>query len=708
MINKIIDTLTKDFKLQKYQVKNTIDLLNEGQTVPFIARYRKEATGELDDIVLRELVDRLNYLTNLEEKKGEIKNAIDKLGKLTPQLAKKIDDAEILQEVADIYLPYKPKKRTRASMAREKGLAPLADFIKGGKGDVYSFAAGFGDSVEDAISGARDIIAEEISEDAALRKYLRGVFLDHGEYVCKTKTEEDTVYTMYYDYRESVSSIPSHRVLAIDRGEKDDVLRVKIEIDHRTTLDFLLERVVSGRGGPCAEILKGAAEDAYKRLILPSVENETRKDLTLKAQEKALVVFKENLRSILMQAPVKGFTVMGIDPAYRTGCKIAVVDKTGKPLDFGIIFPITGSGGSERAGLILEKMVKDHQVDIIAIGNGTASRETEIFVSEVVTSRMPKVKITVVNEAGASVYSASSLASEEFPHLDVTQRSAVSIARRLQDPLAELVKIDPKSIGVGQYQHDMNQRRLEESLKGVVEDCVNRVGVDLNTTSISLLSHVAGISPSVAANIVAKRNETGGFTNREMLKDVRGLGEKTYLQCAGFLRIPESKNILDNTAVHPESYGVAKKLLELSGEIIKDKTGGFKERMDQIGEENLSRLTGAGIPTLRDIIGELLKPGRDVRDNMPGPVFFKEVMKIDDLKEGMVLTGTVRNVSDFGAFIDVGVHRDGLVHISEMADRFVKNPLEVVRPGDVVKVRVIGVDANKQRISFSMKNMGGH
>lgn len=712
----IIQQLVEEFKLKPYQVQNTVKLIDEGNTIPFIARYRKEMTGELNDQVLRELHERLVYLRNLEQRKEDVKRLIDEQGKLTEEIIAALGKAKTLQAVEDIYRPYRPKRRTRATIAKGKGLEPLARIIfeqkiKDGSTDdvarLYLNPEKEVNSIDDALNGAMDIIAEEISDNPKFRKAVRDVFFKQGIIVTKAREEEDSVYRMYYDYQEPVSKIAPHRILAINRGEKEQYIHVKIDVPDEEIIDYLKSKIISNNPSITSQYVEKAIEDSYERLILPSIENEVRNELTEKAEEQAMKVFAENLRNLLLQPPVKGKIVMGVDPAYRTGCKIAVVDETGKVLDTAVIYPTPPQNKVEEAGKVVKNLINKHQVDLISIGNGTASRETEIFIAGVLKEIDRKVYYVVVSESGASVYSASKLGAEEFPDFDVSLRSAVSIARRLQDPLAELVKIDPKSIGVGQYQHDMNQRKLSKALGAVVEDCVNSVGVDLNTASPSLLSYVSGINSAIARNIVEYREINGKFSRRDELKKVKKLGEKTFEQCAGFLRIPDGENILDNTSVHPESYNAVKKLLEIMGytlEDVKDKRLiNIKQEVEEKGIDNVASQIGIGTPTLRDVINELLKPGRDPRDELPKPVLLTDVLHIEDLREGMVLTGTVRNVADFGAFVDIGVHQDGLVHISELSDRFVRNPMEVVSVGDIVKVKVLSVDVERKRISLSMK-----
>lgn len=710
----INSVLAEEFKLRKEQIDNTVALIDDDKTIPFIARYRKEMTGSLDDQVLREIYERLCYLRNLEKRKGEIISSITEQGKMTDEIMAAVEKASQLVEVEDIYRPFKQKRRTRAGIAREKGLEPLAGIIMEQKPEVSaeSEALKYIDkekgvvSAEEAIQGAMDIIAEEVSDNAALRKYLRDLFSETGRIVSKASDEKaETVYENYYDYSEPVKKIAGHRILAVDRGEKEGALKVSVEIPEGSGERACISRYVKNTSG-CGELVKLACIDSYKRLICPSIEREIRSELSQNAQEGAIKVFASNLRQLLMQPPVKGACTLGLDPAYRTGCKIAVVDRTGKVLDTAVVYPTPPQNKTAEAKKKLSELIVKHHVTAIAIGNGTASRESEAFVAELIKELPHKVSYMVVSEAGASVYSASKLAAEEFPEYDVSLRSAVSIARRLQDPLAELVKIDPKAIGVGQYQHDMPPKRMDEALSGVVEDCVNSVGVDLNTASHSLLSYISGINSSVARNIVAYREENGEFTDRKQLMKVPKLGAKAFEQCAGFLRVRDGKNPLDNTAVHPESYKAAKKLLEVCGFALNgsQKLPKLGEKAEGLGIEKLAEETGAGVPTLRDIISELMKPGRDPRDELPPPLMRSgDIMELKDLKPGMELMGTVRNVIDFGAFVDIGVHEDGLVHISQLCDRFVKHPLEVVKVGDIVKVRVLDVDVKKKRISLTMK-----
>lgn len=713
-INK---TLAKEFSLRQEQVDNTVELIDDGKTIPFIARYRKELTGSLDDQILRELFDRLTYLRNLEKRKEEITASITEQEKMTPEIEAAISAASTLVEVEDIYRPFKPKRKTRASAAREKGLEPLAVMIteQNGSTDPEKEAEAFVDEekgvpdVQTALQGAMDIIAEDISDDADIRKKLRSLAGEKGEIVSKASDPEtESVYTNYYEFSEPISKIANHRVLALDRGEKEGFLKVSVNIDETDATDIILRKYIKNNNA-CGELVRTAAEDGYKRLIFPSIEREIRSEMTAKAAEESIKVFASNLRQLLLQPPLKNSVILGLDPGYRTGCKVAVIDATGKVLDTGIVYctpgPKTNIEASKRT---IKNLIQKHNVTTISIGNGTASRETEAFTAELLKEIPQKVSYMVVSEAGASVYSASKLAAEEFPEYDVSLRSAVSIARRLQDPLAELVKIEPKAIGVGQYQHDMPQARMSEALSGVVEDCVNSVGVDLNTASYSLLSYIAGINSAVARNIVAYREENGRFTDRKELLKVPKLGKKAFEQCAGFLRVRDGKNPLDNTAVHPESYAAASSLLSECGFTLADISDGgtqsINEKADALGIENISRSLEIGVPTLTDIIGELQKPGRDLRDELPPPLLRSgDVMEIKDLKPGMELVGTVRNIIDFGVFVDIGVHEDGLVHISQITNRFIKHPLEAVKVGEIVKVRVLDVDVKRSRISLTMR-----
>ena len=717
----ILQIITNEFNLTPTHARNIIDLIDEGNTIPFIARYRKEMTGACDDQVLRELFDRLTYLRNLQKRKDEVANAITEQGKMTEEIRIALEKAVILTEVEDIYRPYKQKRKTRASVAIAKGLQPFADTILlqnkalDVKAEAEKYLNEEVQTVADAIAGAQDIIAEIISDDATTRKKLRNFFFKHGELVSvyakgKEAEDETKTYGMYADYREPVSEVKSHRILALNRGEKEEFLKVTLAVDtdfakRITAASFLKD------GGESSQIVKAAAEDGYDRLIAPSVEREVRAQLFEEASEQAIKMFELNLKPLLMQPPVKDKITMGWDPAFRTGCKICVVDGTGKVLDKTVVFPTPPQNKTAEAKIILKQLIKKYAVEVISCGNGTASKESEIFIAELIkeikqeTGR--EVGYVIVNEAGASVYSASALGAEEFPDYDVTARSAVSIARRLQDPLAELIKIDPKSIGVGQYQHDMNEKRLDGALSGVLEDCVNSVGVDLNTASVSLLKFVAGLNASVAKNIVAYREEHGKFKSRKQLLKVPKLGEKAYTQCAGFLRIDGGENILDNTAVHPESYAKAEKLLALFSYTKEDvkarKINDLRNKIKAYGEARAAKETELDSATMNDIITELMKPGRDIRDALPAPMLRKDIMGIEDLKVGMELTGTVRNVVDFGAFIDIGVHQDGLVHISEITEKYIKHPSEVLKVGQVVQAWVKDVDVKKNRIGLTMK-----
>ena len=711
----LIKQLCDEFSLKTFQVENTVKLIDEGNTIPFIARYRKEATGSLDDQVLRELFDRLTYLRNMEETREKILKSIEEQGALTEELAKAVAEAKTLTELEDIYRPYKKKKKTRASVAKEKGLQPLADIIyaqedigetpKEIASEFINTELGV-ETAEDALQGAMDIIAEKISDDADIRKRMRFVCSAHGIINVKSAVEDAGVYEMYADYSEAVSKIPDHRILAINRGEKENILKVNIEFDKQKAM-FVISKNHIKEGSVFTELVVRAAEDAYSRLIFPAVEREIRSSLTERASDNAIKVFSTNLKQLLMQPPVKNKVTLGLDPGYRTGCKVAVVDGTGKVLDTGVIYPVPPKSKIEEAKTIIKGLVKKHGVEVFAIGNGTASHETEVFAAQVIKELNDGLSYMVVSEAGASVYSASKLAAEEFPEYDVSLRSAVSIARRLQDPLAELVKIDPEAIGVGQYQHDMPKAKLRGALDGVVETCVNSVGVDLNTASVQLLSRVAGVGSAVAKNIVAFREENGKFTDRKQLLKVAKLGPKAYEQCAGFLRVSEGKNVLDNTGVHPESYKAAEKLLKICGfsdsDVAKGRVVSLKEIAENRGIGATAEELGIGVPTLQDIIKELTVPGRDPRDELPPPMLRQEIMSLEDLAVGMKLKGTVRNVIDFGAFVDIGVHQDGLVHISRICDRFIKHPAEVLKVGDIVDVYVIGVDAAKKRISLSIK-----
>ena len=712
----INEALIQEFSLKPFQVENTLKLIDEGNTIPFIARYRKEATGGMSDELLRDFYDRLTYLRNLEQRKEEVIRLIDEQGKLTDELKEEIENAKTMTEVEDLYRPYKQKKRTRATIAKEKGLEPLAlvIFAQESKEDIDKLAEEYIDAekgvetIDDAKQGASDIIAEMISDVAEYRKKIRSLIYRFGIIQTKAaKEEEKSVYEMYYDYQEPVSKIPSHRILAINRGEKEEFLKVKIEGTDEEIIKYLNSKVLI-ENGTFHDFLVNTIEDSYKRLIKPSVENEVRNELTEKADEQAIKVFGQNAKKLLLQPPLKDLVVMGFDPAYRTGCKIAVISETGKLLDTTTVYPTEPQNDVEGAKKKLLELIEKYKINMISIGNGTASRESEMFVADMIKEVKHPIYYAIVSEAGASVYSASKLATEEYPDINVSLRGAISIARRLQDPLAELVKIDPKSIGVGQYQHDVNQNRLEESLTGVVEDAVNSVGVDLNIATPSLLNYVSGISKSIATNIVKYRDENGKLKNRKELLKVSKLGPKAYEQCAGFLRIQDGDNPLDNTGVHPESYEATIKLLDKLGfklEDLKTNLAEIKIKLGTINTKEMSNELEVGEPTLIDIIKELQKPGRDPRDEMPKPVLRSDVLKFEDLKEGMILTGTVRNVIDFGAFVDIGVKHDGLVHISELSDKYIKNPMDVVSVGDVVKVRVIKVDMEKMKVSLSMKNV---
>lgn len=715
----IIQSLCNQFGLQHWQVENTVNLIDEGNTIPFIARYRKEAHGTLDDQVLRELSERLEYLRNLDKRREEVSSAIISQEKMTPEIEKALSEASTLAEIEDIYRPFRPKRRTRASIAKGKGLEPLANLIFEQNADSpspfelaeeYVNAENGVETAQEAVAGAMDIIAENISDDADIRRRLRSLFTVSGVVQSRAAdSEAESVYTMYYEYDEPVNKIAGHRVLAIDRGEKEGFLKVSVSVDSVKAHDLINKRILLNNGSKCTDTVRDAGADAYERLIFPSVERETRNTLTDNAVAAALKVFYVNLRELLLQPPVKGKRALGLDPGYRTGCKVAAVDETGKVLDTGVIYVTHSAEQKLKAKQTVKHLIEKHGIEIIAIGNGTASKETEIFTAELLKEIPRKVSYMVVSEAGASVYSASKLAAEEFPQFDVSLRSAVSIARRLQDPLAELVKIDPKAIGVGQYQHDMPKKELGETLDGAVEYCVNSVGVDINTASPSLLSRVAGINSSVAKNIVSYREENGAFSSRTQLKKVPKLGAKAFEQCAGFVRVPESKNVLDNTGVHPESYDAAKELLQLCGYSVSDVSNGkissLKAKIALLGgEDKVAEKLGIGVPTLIDIVKELLKPGRDPRDELPPPLLRTDVMDIKDLTPGMELKGTVRNVIDFGVFVDIGVHQDGLVHISQITNRYIKHPSEVLKVGDIVTVWVLSTDIKKNRISLTMKN----
>lgn len=710
----INDILKKEFNLRDEQINNTIKLIDEGNTIPFIARYRKEMTGEMSDVTLRAFYDKLIYLRNLQNRKDDVIRIIEEQGKLTSEIKVSIEKANTLQEVEDIYAPYKQKKRTRATIAKERGLEQLAlDILNKNISNIDEEASKYinpekeVNSVEDAIKGANDIIAEIVSDDAKIRKYIRELALRKGVIVTKNSNEEKSVYDMYYDYSESVKTIAPHRVLAINRGEKEDFLKVKVEINNEKVINYIINEYVNDKNLKNKEVIVSAIEDSYKRLIFPSIEREIRNTLTENAQERAISVFGKNVKSLLLQAPVKDKVVMGFDPAFRTGCKIAVVDKNGKLLDTTTVYPTEPQNKVEESKKELKALIEKYNIDIIAIGNGTASRESEKFVSDMIKEIDREVQYIIVSEAGASVYSASELANEEHPDINVSLRGAISIARRLQDPLAELVKIDPKSIGVGQYQHDLNQKKLEGVLDGVVEDSVNSVGVDLNTASYSLLEHIAGISKTIAKNIVAYREENGDFTSRAQIKKVKRLGPQAFTQCAGFMRIEGAKNPLDNTGVHPESYDICKNMLDMLGYSLSDvenkNISDIDSKVEAIGIKELSDKLQVGEVTLKDIIAEIKKPGRDPREEGIKPILRTDVLKIEDITEGMILKGTVRNVVDFGAFVDIGIKNDGLVHKSEMSKGFVKDPMTVVTVGDIVDVKVIGVDMNKKRVALSMK-----
>lgn len=710
------ELLAEEFSLSLWQVQNTIALIDEGNTIPFIARYRKERTGSLSDDVLRELYDRLSYLRSLEERRGEILRLIDEQGALTDEITAAAEKAVTLAELDDIYRPFRPKRRTRASIAKEKGLMPLAELILSQDGsDIEKAAAGFTggengvQSADEAIQGAMDIIAEQISDNADFRGHIRKTSFETGIIRTKASKDGDSVYSLYYDYSEPAAKIAPHRVLAVNRGEKEGWLSVKLETDEEKAVKYLNRKLLSKKSSPAEKYIRLAAEDAYKRLIAPSVETEIRNMLTEDAQEKSIKVFGKNLSGLLLQPPIKGQVVLGLDPGYRTGCKLAVVDETGKVLDTGIIYCTLPNHDKDKAKKILKNMIKRNHVTVISIGNGTASKESEIFAAEVIGEAGGKIGYVMTNEAGASVYSASKLAAEEFPQFDVALRSAVSIARRIQDPLAELVKIDPKSIGVGQYQHDMNQKRLGEALGGVVESCVNSVGADLNTASPSLLSYISGINKTVAKNIAAYREENGKFKTRRELLKVPKLGAKAFEQCAGFLRISDGDNVLDNTSVHPESYKAAEGLLEILGCTKDDVANGniadIKSRLKEHDINALSERLGVGAVTITDIADSLLKRGRDPREELPPQELRSDILSMEDLKPGMTLKGVVRNVIDFGAFVDIGVHQDGLVHISQICDRYIKHPTDVLSVGDRVTVRVLDVDTAKKRISLSMRDI---
>jgi uncharacterized protein len=714
----IAKILARELGKNETHVQNVINLIDEGNTIPFIARYRKELHGTMDDTALRDLADRLNYLRNLEARREEVKKSIEAQEKLTPELSAQIDGAKTLAEVEDLYRPYKQKRRTRATMAKEKGLEPLALLLfqqERNLPTLEELASKYIDeekgvaSEEEALAGASDIIAEMVADSADIRRRLRELIMNTGMLTVAADKEEDSVYSLYYAFEKPIAKMQGHQILAINRGEKEEFLKVAIQVDRQRVLDMIWS-MVGKPGSSASDFVRNAAEDGYDRLLFPSLEREIRTALTDTASEGAIHNFSLNLKPLLMQPPIKGHITMGLDPGYRNGCKVALVDGTGKTLDTAVVYPTFGERQKNESIDALEKLIKKYKVEHIAIGNGTASRETEQMTAELV-KRTPGVSYMIVNEAGASVYSASKLAAEEFPQYDVNLRSAISIARRMQDPLAELVKIDPKAIGVGQYQHDMPQKRLDEALVGVVEDCVNAVGVDLNTASPSLLQRVSGLNGTTAKNIVTYREENGTFTSRSQLKKVPKLGPKAYEQSAGFLRVPESKSVLDNTGVHPESYAAAEKLIGLCGYTLKDVAGGkiaeLPERLKQYGEAKAAQECAVGLPTLQDIVKELMKPGRDPRTELPANLLRTDVLDMSDLKTGMVLAGTVRNVIDFGVFVDIGVHQDGLVHISEIADKFIRHPSEILSVGDVVDVMVLSVDVQKKRIGLSIRQAKG-
>lgn len=716
----IVGKLSSELNISITQVNNVIELLDAGNTVPFISRYRKEQTGGLSDEILRDFFERLTYLRNLKERKEDVKRLIEEQGKLTEEIVKALENASSLTEVEDVYRPYKQKKRTRATKALERGLKPLADLILDGsfRGNIEEEIKKYIDeekevnNQEDAINGALDIIAEVISDEAKYRKWIRNLVLKEGKIETKGSSEEDTPYEMYYDYSEEVSKIPSHRILAINRGEKEKVLQVKIVVNEEKIINYL-EKEILKSNSITDDYLKLAIKDSLKRLIYPSIEREVRNELTSIGEEGAIKIFKENLKSLLMQPPIKGKVVMGFDPGFRTGCKVAILDSTGKFLDKATVYPTAPQNKIKETKEILKGLIKKYNVDVISLGNGTASRESEEviaeMISEIKSESAKEVAYVIVSEAGASVYSASELASKEYPDLDVTIRGAISIGRRLQDPMAELVKIDPKALGIGQYQHDVTPKKLDESLTGVVEDCVNKVGVDLNTATPSLLTYISGINSTIANNIVEYRNEVGGFKNRKELLKVKRLGPKVFEQCAGFLRVMESNEPLDNTSVHPESYDAARNLIKELGYTIEDlknkNLNDIEERVKKIEIKKLLESLKLGEPTLLDIIKELKKPGRDPREEMPKPILKTGIVNMEDLTPGLILKGTVRNVADFGAFVDIGVHQDGLVHKSQMSNKFIKHPLDVVKVGDVVEVKILEVDVKKKRISLSMKDL---
>ena len=711
-------TIAEELNIKEYQVEKTIKLIDEGNTIPFIARYRKEATGGLSDEILRNLDERLKYLRNIEERKEEVRNSIESQGKLTDEIVKELENAKILSEIEDIYRPFKQKKKTRATVAKAKGLEPFAKIIsdQNDKRDIEEIAKEYLNdevkTIEEAIQGAKDIIAEEISDNPDYRKQIKKIYYREGLINTKSIKEENTTYSMYNDYTEKISTIPSHRILAINRGEKEEFLKVSIQKPENKIIEFILSRIIKNQ--KYKDILLEVIEDSFKRLIEPSIDREIRNDLTEKADMQAIKVFGKNAKDLLLGAPLKGLTVLGFDPAYRTGCKLAVIDETGKVLDTGVIYPTEPQNDTENSENELIRLIKKDNIQMIAIGNGTASRESEIFVAntlkKVKEELNKEVYYTIVSEAGASVYSASKLATEEYPDLNVSLRGAISIARRLQDPLAEFVKIDPKAIGIGQYQHDVDQKKLSESLESVVEDAVNTVGVDVNTATASLLGYVSGINKSIAKNIVKYRDENGKLKERKELLKIPKLGKSAYEQCAGFIRIPGGSNPLEITAVHPESYEATEKLLKIIGYkkedlLNKEKLENIKKELKKVNTKELSEKLNIGQMTLQDIIKELSKPGRDPRENMPKPILRSDVLKFEDLKEGMILNGTVRNITDFGAFVDIGIKNDGLVHISEMSDKYIKSPNEVVSVGDIVKVVVIGIDNDKKKVKLSMKKV---
>lgn len=716
-MNKIYQKIAEELQIREVQVEATVKLIDDGNTIPFIARYRKEVTGNLSDEVLRELDERLKYLRNLEDRKEEIIRLIEAQGKLTDELTIKIASTMVLSELEDIYRPFKPKKRTRATIAKEKGLEPLSIviYLQKEKRDLYEIAAEYVDSEkgieteEDAINGALDIIAENIADDSDYRKKIKSFCFREAVISTKAAKEEKSSYEMYYDFSEPILKIPSHRILAINRGEKEEFLKVKLDKPEEKIIDYLKKQIIQDYKSQFAEILERTIMDSYKRLIEPSIEREIRADLSEKSEEQAIKVFGKNAKQLLLQPPIKNMTVMGFDPAYRTGCKIAVIDKTGKVLETTTVYPTEPQNDIEKSKKVLKDLIQKHHINMIAIGNGTASRESEMFVSDMIKEIESEIYYAIVSEAGASVYSASKLATEEYPDINVSLRGAISIARRLQDPLSELVKIDPKSIGVGQYQHDVNQKKLNESLTGVVEDAVNSVGVDVNTATPSLLSYVSGINGTIAKNIVKYRDENGELKQRKDLLKVPKLGPAAFKQCAGFIRIFDGKNPLEVTSVHPESYEVAEKLLAKLGYFVdnlkdKSKLEELKQEFKKVNVEKMAKELEVGSLTLKDIMDELAKPGRDPREDLPKPILRSDVLKFEDLQQGMELTGTIRNVIDFGAFVDIGVKYDGLVHISEMSEKYIRNPSEVVSVGDVVKVKVIGIDQEKHKVSLSMKS----